>query len=50
MSGADARAIGGDERERLTARLSLLSDVLLETTRFFHDEGFIQLLPGDLGT
>ncbi len=49
MSGADARAIGGDERERLTARLSLLSDVLLETTRFFHDEGFIQLLPVILG-
>ncbi len=49
MSGADARAVGGDDREWLRARLRLLSDVLLETTGFFHDEGFIQLLPVVLG-
>lgn len=49
MSGADARGIGGDERKRRRIRLGLLSDVLLETTRFFHEEGFTQLLPVMLG-
>lgn len=49
MSAAGARAIGTDERERQRARLALMSDVLLETTRFFHREGFTQLLPVMLG-
>ncbi len=49
MSGAEATAIGASERERQRARLGLLSDVLLETTRFFHEEGFTQLLPVMLG-
>ncbi len=49
MSGAEAKAIGADERERQRARLGLMSDVLLEITRFFHREGFTQLLPVMLG-
>ncbi len=47
MSGADATS--GAERERRTQRLGLVSDVLAETTRFFHGEGFTQLLPVMLG-
>ncbi len=49
MSGADARAGVGGERERQQARLGLLSEVLSETTHFFHEEGFTQLLPVMLG-
>jgi asparaginyl-tRNA synthetase len=49
MSGADARRDGVGERERRTVRLRLLSDVLAETTRFFHEAGFTQLLPVMLG-
>ena len=53
MSGADARAIGASERdhegERRRTRLGLLSDVLAQTTRFFHGQGFTQLLPVMLG-
>ncbi len=49
MSGAEARGTGADDAERWTARLRLLSDVLHETGRFFHDEGFVQLLPVLLG-
>jgi asparaginyl-tRNA synthetase len=49
MSGADARTGAGGERERRTVRLGLVSDVLAETVRFFHGEGFTQLLPVMLG-
>jgi len=49
MSGAEATAAPRDERAQRTARLSVVSDVLAETTRFFHDEGFTQLLPVMLG-
>ncbi|HXW67735.1 MAG TPA: asparagine synthetase A [Thermoplasmata archaeon] len=49
MSGAGARAERDSERERRTARLGLLSDVVWRTTEFFHDEGFTQLLPVMLG-
>ncbi len=48
MSGADAT----NARETATARgarLRLVSDLLAETTRFFHEEGFVQLLPVMLG-
>jgi asparaginyl-tRNA synthetase len=48
MSGADAT----DGRARATergARLRVVSDLLAETTRFFHEEGFVQLLPVMLG-
>jgi asparaginyl-tRNA synthetase len=48
MSGADAAATAGSETAR-RSRLELVSDVLLETTRFFHDERFVQLLPVMLG-
>lgn len=49
MSGAHARAVGRDDRERQRVRLGLVSEVLSETTRFFHEEGFTQLLPVMLG-
>lgn len=49
MSGAAARAETGSGRAELSARLSLASDVLFETTRFFRDERFTQLLPVMLG-
>ena len=49
MSGADAREIGRGERERQQVRLGLMSDVLRETTEFFHEEGFVHLLPVMLG-
>ncbi len=49
MSEAEAMAEGGGEREGLGVRLGLVSDVLFETTRFFHEEGFTQLLPVMLG-
>jgi asparaginyl-tRNA synthetase len=49
MSGADATESREERAERRKARLILGSDVLLETARFFHDEGFVQLLPVMLG-
>jgi asparaginyl-tRNA synthetase len=49
MSGAEARTGGDGERERRRVRLALTSDVLRETTEFFHREGFVQLLPVILG-
>jgi asparaginyl-tRNA synthetase len=49
MSGADAGAIGASQEERQRVRLGLMSDVLFETARFFHGEGFTQLLPVMLG-
>ncbi|EQD45957.1 asparagine synthetase A, partial [mine drainage metagenome] len=49
MSGAGTRGSGGDEQEHQRVRLRLLSDVLLETTQFFHEEGLTQLLPVMLG-
>lgn len=49
MSGAEPRAAGDGERERRRVRLALASDVLRETTEFFHREGFVQLLPVVLG-
>lgn len=49
MSGANAEKSGEEQRKRRQATLGLLSDVLAETTRFFHDEGFTQLLPVMLG-
>jgi asparaginyl-tRNA synthetase len=49
MSGAEALAESGEHRDRLTTRLRLLSDVLWETTGFFREEGFVQLLPVMLG-
>ncbi len=49
MSGATAHDAEKTEREHRRLRLELLSDVLAETTRFFHDEGFLQLLPVMLG-
>lgn len=49
MSGAEARTVGTSERERQRLRLGVLSDVLLVTTRFFHERGFTQLLPVMLG-
>ena len=49
MSGAGARKDGEQERERRKVRLALASDVLAETTGFFHGEGFLQLLPVMLG-
>ena len=49
MSGAEARETREERHRRRNARLVLGSDVLLETVRFFHDEGFVQLLPVMLG-
>lgn len=49
MSGADARRARNGESRRLRVRLGLLSDVLANTTQFFHREGFTQLLPVMLG-
>jgi asparaginyl-tRNA synthetase len=49
MSGADAIERGTSESEVRRARLAVVSDVLAETSRFFHDEGFTQLLPVMLG-
>lgn len=49
MSGAQAREKETGERERRAVRLGLLSDVLWETTQFFHEERFTQLLPVMLG-
>ena len=49
MSGAEPRTAGDGERERRRVRLALASDVLRETTEFFHREGFVQLLPVVLG-
>ena len=49
MSGADARKSDDEQRTRRRVTLGLLSDVLAETTRFFHEEGFTQLLPVMLG-
>ena len=49
MSGATARTAEGTKGERQRVRLGLLSEVLSETTRFFHEEGFTQLLPVVLG-
>ncbi len=49
MSEAKARTREEDGREDRRLRLGLLSDVLLETTRFFHEERFTQLLPVILG-
>jgi asparaginyl-tRNA synthetase len=49
MSGAGAGTREKRRRESTRLRLGLLSDVLLETTRFFHEEGFVQLLPVMLG-
>ncbi len=49
MSGAGARRDDEQERERRKVRLGLASDVLAETTGFFHEEGFTQLLPVMLG-
>jgi asparaginyl-tRNA synthetase len=49
MSGAEAGATASDERDRQRARLGLLSDVLAETTGFFHHERLTQLLPVMLG-
>ncbi len=48
MSGADASETTASGTAR-RSRLELVSDVLLETTRFFHDERFVQLLPVMLG-
>jgi asparaginyl-tRNA synthetase len=49
MSGAEPRTEGDREREGRRVRLALASDVLRETTDFFHREGFVQLLPVVLG-
>ena len=49
MSGAEATTVGTTERERQRLRLGVVSDVLSVTTRFFHEEGFTQLLPVMLG-
>ena len=49
MSGAEPRIARDRERERRRVRLALMSDVLRETTEFFHREGFVQLLPVVLG-
>jgi asparaginyl-tRNA synthetase len=49
MSGAGARTDDEQQRERRKVRLGLASDVLAETTGFFHGEGFTQLLPVMLG-
>jgi len=49
MGGADAGATASDDRDRQRARLGLLSDVLAETTGFFHQEQLVQLLPVMLG-
>lgn len=49
MKSGEARepTTGGDERRR--TYLDLLSDVIYETESFFHEEGFLQLLPVMLG-
>jgi asparaginyl-tRNA synthetase len=49
MSEAEATERGPNGAAGRRARLELLSDVLSETTRFFHDERFVQLLPVMLG-
>jgi asparaginyl-tRNA synthetase len=49
MSGAEARRRRTDDGEQRRARLEVASEVLAATTRFFHDEGLVQLLPVMLG-
>lgn len=49
MNLAEATPTTGERKDGLTSRLALVSDLLAATTRFFHDEGFVQLLPVMLG-
>ncbi len=44
-----AEAFEGDDRARRAQRLAVVSDVVAATVRFFHAEGFTQLLPVMLG-